>query len=109
MACSDEAIVSERAAEVVVHLAQAVEVAVEDEDLRVHADGDGGGGEAGHAGTKDHDPGAAHAGHPGDEHAPASAGTHQVVGAHERRHPSGHLAHRRQQRQACCPARRTVS
>ena len=51
----------ERAAEVVVHLAQAVEVAVEDEDLRVHADRHGGGGEAGHAGTEDHDPGAAHA------------------------------------------------
>ena len=51
----------ELAAEVMVDLAQAVEVAVEDEHLRVHADGDGGGGEAGHTRAEDDDPGAAHA------------------------------------------------
>ena len=83
----------------VIHLAQAVEVAVEDEHLRVHADGDGGRGEAGDAGADDDDPGAAHAGHARDERAVAPARPHQVMGHHERRHAPGHLAHGRQQRQ----------
>ena len=47
--------VSSSPAEVVVELAQAVEVAVEDEHLRVHADGHGGRGHARHAGTEDDD------------------------------------------------------
>ena len=71
MACSDEATVSSAPAEVVVDLAQAVEVAVEDEHLGVHADGHGGGREAGHAGAEDDDPGAAHAGHAAHQHARA--------------------------------------
>ena len=53
----------ELAAEVVVDLAQLVEVAIEDEHLGVHADGDGGGGEAGHPGAEDDHAGAADAGH----------------------------------------------
>ena len=64
----------ERAAEVVVDLAQALEVPVEDVDLGVHADGQGGGGHAGDAGTEDHDLGAAHAGHTADQRAPAAPG-----------------------------------
>ena len=89
----------EPAPEVVVDLAQALEVAVEDVDLGVHAHGQGGGGHAGHAGAEDHDLGAAHAGHAADQRAPAAARAHEVVGAHERGHPAGHLAHRGEQRE----------
>ena len=89
----------ERAAEVVVDLAQPVEVAVEHEDLRMHADGHGGGGEAGHAGPDDNDTGAAHTRHTRHQHAPAAAGPHEVVGSHQRRHAPGHLAHGGQQGQ----------
>ena len=60
----------ERAPEVVVDLAEALEVAVEDVDLGVHAHGQGGGGHAGHAGPEDDHLGAAHAGDTADQHPP---------------------------------------
>ena len=99
MACSEEATVSSVAAEVMVHLAQAVEIAIENEDLGVHADGHGRGGEAGHPGAQNDDTGGAHAGNPAHQDAPAAAGSHEVVGTHQRGHPAGDLAHGRQQRQ----------
>jgi hypothetical protein len=89
----------ERAAEVVVHLAQAVEVAVENEDFGVHADRHGGGGEAGDAGTEDHDTRGTDPGDPAHKNAPAAPGAHEVMRAHERRHPAGDLAHGCQKRE----------
>jgi hypothetical protein len=89
----------EGATEVVVHLAQTVKIAVEHEDLRVHADSHGGRGEAGHAGTEDDDAGGAHAGDAAHQDSPAAAGPHQMMGPHQRRHPPGHLAHGGEERQ----------
>ena len=86
------------ATEVVVDLAQAFEVAVEDVDLGVHAHGEGGRRHAGHPGSEDHDLRAAHPGDPADQGAPAATGAHQMVRAHEGGHAAGHLAHRGEQR-----------
>ena len=83
----------ERPAEVVVDLAQAIKVAVEDVHVGMHPDGHGGGGEPGHPGPQNDHAGALHPGHAADEHAPTTTGSHEVMGAHERGHAPGDLAH----------------
>ncbi len=89
----------ERAAEVVVDLAQAVEVPVEDVDVGVHPDGHGGGGEPGHARPENDDAGALHSGDPTDQHAPTATGSHEMVRAHQWCHASRHFTHRSEQGQ----------
>ncbi len=84
---------------VVVHLAEPIEIAVEDVHLRVHSDGQGGCGHACHPGPQDHHLGAPDTGDAADQDAPSPPGSHQVVGTHQRGHPTRHLAHRREQGQ----------
>ena len=62
------------APKMVVDPAEALEVAIEDEDLRVHAHGEGGRGHAGDAGPQDHDFGAANTGHPAHQDTPSAPG-----------------------------------
>ena len=64
-----------------------------------HTPGDGGGVIAGHAAANHHDHRRCHAGNPAHEHAAATLGAHQVVGADMGGQPPGHLAHRGQQGQ----------
>ena len=87
----------ERPAEVVVDLAQPVEVPVEHVDVGVHADRQRRCRHARHAGAEDDHPGRPHAGYSGDQHAAAAARAHQMVRPHDRRHPTRHLAHGRQE------------
>ena len=93
------------AAEGDVELAQAVDVAVEDVDLRLHADRDERRVHADHAAADDHHLGGRHAGHAAEQDAAAA----ERLLEHERARLGGdlarHLAHRRQQRQ---PAARVL-
>ena len=89
----------QRPPEVMVHLSEALEVAVEDIDIGVHPDGQGGGGHAGHPRSQDDDSGRPHPGHPAHQHPTTAPRAHQVMGSHQRSHPPGHLAHGREQRQ----------
>jgi hypothetical protein len=82
-----------------VGLPELVDVAVEQQHLGLHAEGDGGGVHAGDAGADHHHLGRVDARHAAHQGAPATAGAHQVVGADLGRQPAGDLAHRRQQRQ----------
>ena len=88
----------QRAPEVVVDPAESLEVPVEDVHLGVHAHRQGGRGHARHAGAQDHDLGAADTGDPAHQDATSAPGAHQMVGTHQRGHPTGHLAHRGEQR-----------
>jgi hypothetical protein len=91
------------AAEGDVELAQAVEVAVEDRDARLHADRDEGGVHADHAAADDEHVGAGDAGNAAHEHAAAPERLLEHEGAGLRGDLARHLAHRGQQRQP--PAR----
>ena len=82
-----------------VDLAQNVDVQVENGDVGAHAPGDGGGVVAGHPAADHHHPGRRHPGHAAHQHAAATAGAHQVVGADLSGEPTGDFTHRRQQRQ----------
>jgi hypothetical protein len=89
----------QRAAEVVIDLAQPVQVAVEHVDVGVHPHGQRGRGHARHPGPEDDHPGGADTGDPGHQDPPATARAHEVMRAHQRRHPPRHLAHGGEQRQ----------
>ena len=101
-----EASVCTRAAEDVVELAEAIEVGVEDRHARAEADGHLRGVRADHAAADDHHVARQRARHAAEEHAASAVRLVQVVRADVHRHASGHLGHRREQRQRAACARR---
>ena len=82
-----------------VGLAELVDVAVEQQHLRLHAQCDRGGVHPGHPGADDDHLSGVDAGDPTQENAAPATAAHQVVSACLRRQPPRHLAHRRKQRQ----------
>ena len=81
-----------------VDLAEPIDVAIDDRDLRLHAGGDLRGVRSGHAGAEHHDLGGSHAGRASHQDAPAAVGTLQDRRTLLRSHAPGDLRHRRQQR-----------
>ena len=81
----------------VVHLPEALEIAVQDVDIGVHSHGQGGRGHPGDSGTQNDHFGAPHTGNPADEHSSAAGRAHQMVCPHERGHATGYLAHGREE------------
>ncbi len=75
-----------------VGLAELVDVAVQQQHLRLHAEGDRRSVHPRDAGADDDDLGRVHARHAAHQHSAATALAHQVVGAALRREPAGDLA-----------------
>ncbi len=74
-------------------------VLVDEQHLRLHPERDRGRVHARHARAKHDDLRRVHPGHAAHEHAPATAVTLQMMRSDLGCHPSGHLGHRREQRQ----------
>jgi hypothetical protein len=87
------------AAERHVELAEPVDVAVEDEHVRLHADRDEGRVLADHAAADDHHRGRRDAGHAAEQHAAAAERALEEERAGLRGDLPGHLAHRGEQRE----------
>ncbi len=83
----------------VVQRAQAIEIAIDDGDVRAQTDGHLGRLMAHHAAAQDHDIGGRHAGNAAQQDAAAAVGPLQIHRAHLHGHASGHFAHGREQRQ----------
>ena len=83
-----------------VQVLQAVERAVEDGDVRVHAHRHARGVDAHHAAADHQHFGRLHAGHAAEQHAGTALRFLQRMRAGLDRHAAGHFRHRRQQRQA---------
>ncbi len=97
-----EPIRSERdhhAVEDVVEFAQAVEIAVDDGDVRAHAEGDSGCIGADHATSEDGYVSGRDAGHAAEQNAASAVGAFQILRTDLHGHASGDLAHRREQGQ----------
>ena len=91
------------AAEDVVQLAQAVQVAIDQRDASSHAEGDPRGIGADDAAAQDHDVAGRNAGNAAQQHAAASVFLLQIGRAHLHAHAAGDLAHGNQQRKRSGP------